>query len=443
MNIGNFLFLLRYSVAKPGTIGKYRKALKNQYLSEESLSALAWKKTQTLIQESYTNVPWYNQKFKEVGITPNDIKNPADFTKLPVLSRNDLVENYSEFISKKANAEHLKISTTGGSTGTPVKIGMKRNAVRELQKWQLFSWWGISLIANMASIYRGLPVTGLRKIVTDLINFPQKVIRLDATNITKENIENFIHEVRQIKPELIHGYVGAVDAIADYILDNRIQLPATKAVWLTAAPVTKVQEVKISEAFQAPVCDQYGCSEIYFVAAECPHKRGLHIFSDSVKVEILDENNQPVPTGTYGKIVLTNLDEFHFPLIRYENGDIGRILDTACTCGMTLPLLDKVKGRISQQIKMQDGLVLSGEYLTCLFDDYTDQVKQFQIIQRKDTSIDINILFHTNCRDRDLVKNHAYNELFERIKDENLIRINEVHEIINTRGKLNFIISEL
>jgi phenylacetate-CoA ligase len=379
----------------------------------------------------------------EAGITPEDIKVPEDFVKIPVLKRTDLVEHYSEFISKKANADNLKISTTGGSTGTPVKIGMTRNAIRELQKWQLFSWWGLSLTANMATIYRGLPVSGLKRVVTDLINGSQKVIRMDATNITKDNIEKFINEVRLIKPDLIHGYVGAVDAIADYILENKIKLPAPKVIWLTAAPVTKVQEAKISEAFHASVCDQYGCSELYFVAAECPHKKGLHIFSDSVKVEILDENNQPVPTGTYGKIVLTNLDEFHFPLIRYENGDEGRFLDTKCSCGMTYPLLDKVKGRISQRLKMTDGTILSGEFLTCLFDDYTDAVKQFQVIQRKDSSVDVNILFHSDCMIKEKVKEAAFNELSVRIKESELIRINEVEEIKNAKGKLNFIISEL
>ena len=205
--------------------------------------------------------------------------------------------------------------------------------------------------------------------------------------------------------------------------------------------MSAIQEHKISKAFNAPVCDQYGCSEIYFIASECLHKNGLHIFADSVKVEIVDENNKLLKKGEHGKIIITNLDEYAFPLIRYENGDESRLLNKSCTCGVTLPLMDKVKGRISDNIKLRDGTILSGEYLTTIFDDFTEKVKQFQIIQNKNLSILVSVKLY-NHKDATFITKVIENELGKRINNQVSLKVEYVSEIKQEKGKLKFIIKE-
>jgi phenylacetate-CoA ligase len=306
----------------------------------------------------------------------------------------------------------------------------------------MFNWWETALNANMASIYRGLPVKGIKKIALDVINWPQEVLRFDATNITTSSIEQFISDYNTVKPKIIHGYVGAVDTIADYILEHDIRFDfQPNAIWLTAAPITSIQEHKISKAFQSKVCDQYGCSEIFFIAAECPHKKGLHVFSDSVKLEIVDEKGKPVQDGTFGKIILTNLDEFSFPLIRYENGDEGRYLTKTCDCNLSLPLIDKVKGRISDNLTLPDGRILSGEYLTTIFDDFTDNVKQFQIIQLKNLDLLVRVNLY-NQHDAGFIKKMILNEFLPKIKNQVAIKIEIVQSIKQDKGKIQFIVKE-
>ncbi len=441
MNLKTYQYLARYSLGKRGAIQAYRSAINNQFLSEDELSELSWLKTQKLLSYAFKNVPWYNRKFTEVGLHPLDIKNPEDYNQVPILRREDIKENFELFISKEINPNSLKISTTGGSTGTPLKIGMSKNGIRELPKWQMYSWWGLNPRTNMASIYRGIPANGIKKVALNLISWPQKKIQMDATQMSRKKIEEFILKMNKVKPQLIHGYVGAIDTIADYILENNISVPAPKVLWVTAAPITTIQEKKINKAFRAPVCNQYGCSELYFVSAECQHKTGLHIFSDSVKVEILTNNNEVQQPNKYGKIVLTNLDEYHFPLIRYENGDTGRILTQKCTCGMTLPLMDKVKGRISDNIELPDGTILAGEYLTTIFDDYSDFVKQFQIIQSKDKNIRINVVIYPDKK-VDEILTIIKKTLVEKIHNQVKISINIVDHISVIKGKLRFIVKE-
>lgn len=443
MNIQTNLFLFKYQIAKKGAIHQYKEAIRNQQLSQEELKTISFRKFKTIVDYAYNNVPYYSKKYREAGISPADIITEKDIERIPILTRQEIIEHYNEFYSSGVNRKELRISTTGGSTGTPLKVGFTRKLIREIPKWRMLNWWGLLPNVNMATFYRGVPSSKIQTMALDFIYYPQKVIRFDATQIDESRILAFIEKFNRIKPDLIHGYVGAIDTVANYILEHNTTLThRPKVVWLTAAPVTKIQEEKINKAFHAPVCDQYGCSEMYFISAECPKKEGLHIFSDSVYVEILTNENSLAPIGEYGKVTFTNLNEFYFPLIRYQNGDESRLLAYKCSCGMNLPLMDKVKGRISEKVVMPDGLILSGEYLTCLFDDYTDEVKQFQVIQRADASIDVNILFFDSCKNRQEVIHATFIELQSRIHNERLIRINEVAQIENKKGKLQFIVSE-
>jgi phenylacetate-CoA ligase len=439
--MSNFLYITKYSLAKPGALRDFKQALNNQFLPTEDLNSLNWKKTRRLLDYVYEHVPYYRQSFDSIGLHPSDISRPEHFEQVPVLRREEIINNYDLFFSDEINPKKMKLSTTGGSTGVPLKIAMSPKLNREISKWRMLEWWGLGPNADMASLYRGVPVSGLKKIALGFINWPQNVIRFDATNMNTANIKAFIDEMKTYKPDLIHGYVGAVDAIADYLLEHNIEIPAPKTIWLTAAPVTKIQEEKITQAFKAPVCDQYGCSELYFISAECPKKEGLHVFEDSIKLEFLDNQDRSVKKGVYGNIVLTNLEEYGFPLIRYANGDRGRYLQHQCSCGMTLPLMDKVKGRVSDNIVLPGGEVISGEYLTTIFDDFTDDVKQFQVIQRKDDSIDINVVFSSLAKQKEII-NYVLEEFSKRVNNQVPVQINVVDTIGSIKGKLQFIIRE-
>jgi phenylacetate-CoA ligase len=442
MTFQDYTYLLRYGLAKKGALQAYKKAIQNQHLPLEELEDLSWQKTKALLEFAYEQVPWYQRTFKATGLHPKDISKLEYYSQVPILRREDIIAHFKEFIAKGVNPKALSYITTGGSTGTPLKIAVTKNRIREVQKWQLFQWWDTPLNANMASIYRGLPVQGLKKVALDLINWPQTVIRLDATHITTQKIKDFIKAYKNVRPKIIHGYVGAVDAIADYILEHGIRFDfQPNAIWLTAAPIASVQEQKISNAFNSVVCDQYGCSEIFFIAAECPQKTGLHVFADSVKVEVVNSQNQLVEKGTFGKFIFTNLNEFNFPLIRYENGDRGRYLNQACSCGLGLPLIDKVKGRLSDNITLPNGTVVSGEYLTTIFDDYTNKVKKFQVIQHKDLSIIIKVVLY-NSSDENYIHSIIQQKFISLLKNKVNFSIKFVEDIKNYKGKLQFVIKK-
>src|SRR5690606_23914455 len=149
-----------------------------------------------------------------------------------------------------------------------------------------------------------------------------------------------------------------------------------------------------------------------------------------------------LPTGTPGRITITKLDEYHFPMIRYENGDRGRYLKGGCDCGVRLPLIDKVKGRVSDNIVLPDGTVMAGEFLTTIFDAIPESVKQFQIVQKKDRSLDLNIVLNPQNLGMEKIEALTRQHLQSRIRDQVTLRIHRVGEIRSPNGKLKFIIKE-
>jgi len=436
-------FFFRYGLVKPTAVSYYRQMLKEQYLSPEELEELNWKRTVALCAYAYQHTKYYHRRFQEIGLEPGDLKEPSDYEKVPVLTRQDLMDNFDDLLSDEASLKDVRLSTTGGSSGTPARVYHQKNVVRAATGWRMLDWWGISPAANWPSVYRDVRTSWKARVINYLQWWPTKHPLLNATSFTEQDMLRFLDAFRHVKPELLHGYVGAVDVLAGYMLDNHLQVPAPKVIWLTSAPITPVQQSRIEQAFGAPVYDQYGSCEMYWLAAECPKREGLHTFYDIRRFEFLDESRCQVPAGKYGDIVVTDLENYYFPLIRYANGDRGRWRQKTCTCGCNLPLMDKVKGRVSETFLLPSGTRLNGEFLTTLFDDAPTAVKQFQVHQQKDASITIRVIPNPAYPEVDALLERVRAKLASDIHQEVPVNLEKVETIPQRGGKLKFVISDL
>lgn len=442
-NVGTAWFLFKYSLFKRHTVCYFRELLRNQYLSRDELEYRSWNRTKALLQYAYEKVPYYKKRFDSIGLHPNDIAHPDDYCQVPVLRRKDLQEHFEDLVSVDARRGSLRLVTTGGSTGEPVKVYHEKRVVRAAMGWRMLSWWGLPPDCNWASVYRDTSMNWQSRLLNQVIWWPTRRILLNATSFNESDIKQFIKEFLRVKPPLLHGYVGAICYLADYLLERGIELPIPKAVWVTSAPLTRVQERLIEKAFRAPVYDQYGCCEVYWVAAQCPAKKGLHIFHDIRRIDFLDEQNMCCPPGNLGKIAITDLENYVFPLIRYLNGDVGRALPGNCTCGVSLPLMDQVRGRISDTLKLPNGLCISGEYLTTIFDDHPDAVKQFQVHQRVDYSVTICVVPNNECRDLEQILIKVRDNLRKEVNNQISVEIQKTSNIHHERGKLRFVKSDV
>lgn len=441
MNINRVTFKAKYHLFKKSSLETAKVLSAQQHLSADELSHLNWKKRKKILAYAFDFVPFYRHKYQSEGMTPEDIKTEKDFERIPILTKQEIRNNLEEMVSSHHNSKNLIEVSTGGSTGEPVKVYGDPNVNLDVFGWRMLNWWGVDPSVNTALAYRSVP-QGRNKLLNKIMWFPTKRCFLDASYMTSNSIEKFLFEYDRNKPQLIIGYVGAVHALAMYVTKNNISIPPPKAVWTTSAPLPEFQRQYMQEVFKAPVYSQYGSCETYWMAAECAQQRGMHIFSDVRHLEFVNASGYKVADNNYGSIVVTDLENYACPIIRYKNGDRGRRKSSQCACGISLPLMDAVKGRETDSITMPNGDTISGEFLTTIFDDFPDVVRAFQIKQSRDfllellfvpseSGFDISSVYIV--RDRLLsMSNHQVN-----------IKLTEVNEIAHDRGKTKFILSDI
>ena len=178
------------------------------------------------------------------------------------------------------------------------------------------------------------------------------------------------------------------------------------AVVTTAERLSQGQLSFMESVFGAKTYDCYGTREVDRIAQECLKKEGLHINSEWVYVEIVDERGNSLPFGKSGKIVITTLDNFVTPLVRYELGDRGTILPHLCSCGVSLPLIS-FEGRTFEQIELPDHTIIHAFEFSGLFNRFSDKILKYQIIQESIDRISVLIIpkYEFTLADQQMVKN--------------------------------------
>lgn len=150
-----------------------------------------------------------------------------------------------------------------------------------------------------------------------------------------------------------------------------------------------VQRKNLEEAFGAPVYDQYGCCEAFWLAAQCAERGALHINHDVRHIEVVRGAGEVACAEAEGSVVITDLENFGYPLIRSVNGDTRSLTPGRCPCGVNLPLMSRIGGRVTDMIRTPSGGAVAGDFITTLYDDYPEVATAFQVVQAEDYSLPI------------------------------------------------------
>ncbi|MEI7831975.1 MAG: hypothetical protein WCJ56_02085 [bacterium] len=422
----------------------YHTLMLQQHASVDEIAEINWLKRKLLLQHSYDTVPFYHSRLTSIGLHPNDIVTPDDWSKIPLLTKDDLRHNLQELVSTTVSAKDIILSSTGGSTGIPVKCYLDRRVPNEPLRWRMQRWWGIAPGTDVAHSWRLPRRSIIARMVNRLLWWPTRRIWLDASKMTTDDTITFIKEFNLLRPPLLQGYVGAIHHLAMFVQDRQLPIHSPKAIWVTAAPLPLVQRSVIERVFNAPVYDQYGCCEVPYLAAQCKERDGLHVFSDAKNVEIVDDSGTPCAVGESGNVAITDLDNWACPLIRYVVGDRGHLIGgKSCTCGINLPLMSSVQGRTTDLIRLPNNDVLCGDFMTTIFDDFPDAVRAFQVIQHRDFGITISYVPNMEYEQRAKEIAMVQKRLVEKIGTQVSISFQPVENIQSDRGKIRYIISEL
>lgn len=441
--INRWAFYLKNKILRRKIYNRYLEAMANQELTPDELKKRCWEKQVAIVKYAYENCPYYKALYDKHGFNPNDLISEEDWDKIPVLEKSAIRDSYDELIAKNIPNGVLSFTTTGGSTGLPLKVGKDRRFRLEIIAWRFFNWWGISYADNTAITHRRVPSTFKERLMNALLWWPTKRVYLSATSMTEIEISQFVQKLNTKKIVWITGYAGALETVADYILKKGIKIKHLKMVWSTSAPLSDIARTKMEHAYRCKVMNQYGCCEVAHIATQCPQSEHMHINSDFVHVDVVDEDNRCV-IEQEGDILVTDLYNFAFPLIKYRLGDKGCLLKEKCSCGLPFPLMKSVKGRISDAIYTPSGIYVDGNYMTTIFDNYSEYIDQFQVYQKSDYSVEIRIKEKmTAPEDLDVVLDSIKKKISADTHNEVPVDVVRVKGISHDKGKIRYIISEI
>lgn len=418
----------------------YRQHLIHERMDPDALQALQDQRAISHASFAMRHSSFYRDLYRSVGFSSEDLRDPAAFTELPTIGKEDVRERFADFQTDEATSENTALNVTGGSTGEPLQVLRDVRVPARALEWQLFHWWGLDPSMDIAIVQRHTKSRNAQ-LRHALSWWPSRRFQLDAFRMNHRTIEEFLCTWQSVKPSLLIGYAGAISELAAEILSKNIRINQPGAVATTAAPLTDPQRATISEAFGAPVYDHYRTSEVPWLAGECSAHEGLHVFADVRKLELIDATGAPVVVGEMGDTVVTDLNNRVFPLIRYRLGDRTAAIDKPCPCGVTLPRIQPIRGRQADALRLPNGQVVAGEGLAQIFSRHPGAVRQFQIHQIADYSVVLRcISTHRPDSSRDIET--VGSNLRDLLDHDVHVTVELVDQIPHIGGKVKCVISD-
>ncbi|MDP3485955.1 MAG: phenylacetate--CoA ligase [Methanobacteriaceae archaeon] len=328
---------------------------KAECMTRDDLNELQLKKLQDVVKKAYENVPYYNKKFQNMGIFPEDIQSLEDIQKLPFTTKDDLRQVYPFGMFAVPKKDIIEVHTSSGTTGKPVVSGYTRE---DLDLWAEVMARGLTMMGvDDEDIIQNTHGYGLFTGGFGVHYGAQKIgstVIPISTGQTRRQIEimtDFGTTVMIFTPS--YGlYLSEVAEEEGFDPENS-QL---KAIGFGAEMWTNEMRKEIEKRFGAPAFNIYGLTEIMGpgVAIECNQQNGLHIFEDHFYPEIIDTNtSQNLDAGNAGELVLTTLSRIGMPIIRFITKDITSLRYEKCDCGRSLVKMDRITGRSDDMLKVK------------------------------------------------------------------------------------------
>lgn len=374
-------------------VEKYYESLhKTQWLSTSDMRELQNEKLRRLVRHAYRNVPYYRAQMQERGLRPEDIRGQEDLHKLPFLTK-DLVRKhlYFDIMSENHDKSQVLRIATSGSTGEPFVCFADRS--------QLEFRWAATLRAQEWTGYRfGDPTVRLWHQTIGMSKSQAFQEHADAWfanrmyipifEMSDAGLEQMIRQIASKRPVLIDGYAEAFDFLAQYIRTRGGDLGfQPKALMSSAQTLPAKSREIIEKAFGCRVFDKYGSREFSGIAYECDAHAGHHVVSEGYIVEILAEG-RPAQPGETGEVVITDLNNYCMPFIRYRIGDLAQAMgEEPCTCGRGMPRIGEIQGRVQSIIQGTDGHYVPGTFFAHCLKEYDHAIARFQVVQDEPGSL--------------------------------------------------------
>lgn len=425
-----------------------RELEKTQWYSSSQLLDLQWKKLEQLLAHCYDNVSYYRALFDKLAMRPEDIKDMDDFRQLPILTKQEMRQNLHQMVAQDKRRP-FTTRKTSGSTGIPVEfqIGRAANSYRLAAQARGRRWWGWDVGDRRAALWGTPFIWGTsgyipklrrlkRRLVDNYIDFP-------VCDLRPQSMRKYYHQMWHFKPRFMYSWTSALYTFARFVKDEGLDGHALglEGVVLTAEVLYPHQRDLIEAVLGCPVISEYGCGEVAQIALQCP-EGSMHLMSENVLVEFLKEG-KPAEPGQRSNIIVTDLNNYRMPLVRYSVGDVGCYNTQHCSCGRGLPLMEIAVGREVDLIQLKNGQTLHPEMLSLPHNSILfEKIRQYKITQRSLTHFFIQI--EAEPGNESLLTDVFSTFLRERLGEDITVELEFVKHIPSEKsGKVRYFVSEV
>ncbi len=364
--------------------------------SEKEHEVFVENKKQEIVNFHLQNNPFYEDL---AGITTF-----TNWKDLPILNKKNLQKPLQERLSEGYCAKNSYVNKTSGSSGTPFVFAKDKycHALTWASNIYRFGWHGIDFNTSYQARFYGIPMDFIGNKKERFKDFLSHRFRFSIFDLSDKVLNGFLNHFRTKKFDYINGYTSSIVLFAKFLQKRNIILtticPSLKVCMVTSEMLFEDDKILLEKQFGVPIVNEYGASELDLIAFQSPSvgtEDEWQINSETLFVEILDDNNQAVPNGTSGRIVITSLFNKAHPFIRYDIGDIG-ILDEKST--LQKPILKKLIGRTNDVAVLPSGKKSPGltfYYVTKSIIEDDSNVKEFVIKQTKIDTFEIEYVSET------------------------------------------------
>jgi phenylacetate-CoA ligase len=367
-----------------------------QWLSTSEIRDLQSEKLRRLIRHAYRNVPYYRARMREAGLGPEDVRGIDDLPKLPLLEKRDVRAHlYFDIMQEGVSHAELTRVTTAGSTGEPFDCYVDRG--------QLEFRWAANLRALEWAGYRfGDPLLKLvsnpkaQEMARLRARFENKLAGADVVSVlplSSAKLDEIANLLTKRGPMVIDGDAEVLELLAEHVVAGGGLGTNCRGVVSTGQTLSSRSRTLFEAAFGCPVFDAYGSREFARFAHESNAHAGHLIAAEGFLVEVLIEGRTAAP-GEVGEVVVTDLNGFAMPLIRYRLGDLAEAVDPAekSSCGRGLPRLGRIRGRAQSILRGADGQLVPSTFLSHAVSELGFAIKRLQAIQHEAGALELRIV---------------------------------------------------
>ena len=315
-------------------------------LPREQLELLQLERLRSTVSHC-AKAPFYQKKFLEMGLKPEDIQTLDDVQRLPFTTKEDLRDNYPWGLTAVPLKDCVRLHSSSGTTGNPTVVTHTQRDLDEWAKAVARCLWMVG--ARPEDVFQNSAGYGM---FTAGLGFQYGAERVGMLTVPAAagNTLRQIKFIRDFGTTVLHAIPSYAIHLAEVLKDEGVDPKSIqlRTLCIGAEPHTEEQRRRIERMLGVKAYNSFGMTEMNGpgVAFECKYQEGMHLWEDNYIVEIVEPDTlEPVPDGEMGEMVLTTLDRDMMPVLRYRTRDLTRILPGECKCGRTHRRIDRIKGR--------------------------------------------------------------------------------------------------